>query len=307
MVNRMWSEKASGSIERAKWLDIPADTISGIVHRLLPPGRAKSVLSGSALGHPAHPLVVTVPIGAWISATFLDVVGGQHGRAAAQRLIALGIIATVPAAFTGASDWSDTLGAERRVGLVHAATVDTALLLYVASWRARRRGDHRAGVRRGMLAAGALGFGGWLGGHLAYAIGVGVDTTAFLHGPEEWTDVAAEADLAESVPVGVSAAGVPLLLVRRGGTVFALNGRCTHRGAPLHEGRVEDGRIECPWHKSRFELDDGRVARGPATRPQPSFSVRVVDGRVQVRSSDEQRALRTNPVSGDQSTGETLD
>ena len=292
----MWSERISSSIERAKWLDMPADAISRVAHGILPPGRMKNILSGSALGHPAHPLVVTVPIGAWISASLLDVAGGRQGQAAAQRLIGLGIIAAVPAALTGVSDWSDTLGAERRVGLVHAATVDTALLLYLSSWRARRREDHRTGVRRGMLAAGVLGFGGWLGGHLAYAIGVGVDTTAFLHGPEEWTDVAAEADLAENVPVGVSAAGVPLLLVRQGGTVFALNDRCTHRGAPLHEGRVEGGCIECPWHKSRFELADGRVAQGPATRPQTAFAVRIVDGRVQVRSPDEQRALRTNPV-----------
>ncbi len=292
----MWSERISGSIERAQWLDKPAETVSGVAHRLLPPGRLKNILSGSALGHPAHPLIVTVPIGAWISAGLLDVVGGRETQAAAQRLVALGALAAVPAALTGISDWSDTLGAERRVGLVHAATVDTALFLYVASWRARRRGDHRTGVRRGMLAAGVLGVGGWIGGHLAYALGVGVDTTAFLHGPAEWTDVAAEADLVESVPIGVSAAGVSLMLVRQGGAVFALTDRCTHRGAPLHEGPVENGCIECPWHGSRFRLADGHVVEGPATRPQTTFEVRVVDGRVQVRNPDEQRSLRTNPV-----------
>ena len=96
------------------------------------------------------------------------------------------------------------------------------------------------------------GLGGWLGGHLAYALGVGVDTTAFQHLPPEWTDVAGESDVPSRGGLPVDAAGVPVLLARDdGGAIVALADRCTHRGGPLHEGEFTDGCINCPWHGSR--------------------------------------------------------
>ena len=52
------------------------------------------------------------------------------------------------------------------------------------------------------------------------------------------------------------------------GRVTAMVARCSHRGAPLDEGAVVDGCLECPWHRSRFSLDDGSVVRGPAVAPQ---------------------------------------
>ena len=88
----------------------------------------------------------------------------------------------------------------------------------------------------------------------------------------------------------------PLVLTRDpGGRVVALADRCTHRGAPLHEGELADGCIVCPWHSSAFELDGG-VARGPAQRPQAAYEVEERDGRIWVRRADETHGLRTNPV-----------
>ncbi len=288
-------------IEDAAFLDPPADAATNVLHKLLPAGPLKDLLSGTPIGHPAHPMLVTVPIGAWLSANMLDVVGGRQGRATARRLVAMGTAAALPAALSGASDWSDTMGAERRVGLVHAAANWAAIALYGSSWIARRKGRFTQGVGLAVLGAAAVGVGGWLGGHLSYSIGVGVDTTAFMTGPTEWTDALAESDLAQGRPVSAMVGVVPVLLVRREGQVFALADRCTHRGGPLHEGDVVGDCIECPWHSSRFNLRDGRVVRGPATRPQPLFETRVTDGRVQVRQIGEQHALRTNPVASSQS------
>jgi nitrite reductase/ring-hydroxylating ferredoxin subunit len=127
-----------------------------------------------------------------------------------------------------------------------------------------------------------VGIGGYLGTHLTYNTGIGVDTTSFQRGPEEWTPVEV-GDLPEGRPVGADVAGVRLVLVRDGGHVRALAARCTHRGGPLDQGDVDGGCITCPWHGSRFDLATGDVVRGPATQPQPDYDVREVAGRVEVR------------------------
>ena len=291
----MLAERAAKAIENATALDRPANALADAVGKVLKPGPVKDALSGTPLGHPAHPALIAVPIGSWLSASWLDLAGGQGSRDAARKLVALGVLSAVPTALTGASDWSDTSGAERRAGFVHALANSTGLALYVASWRARRRGKFTKGAGLALAGAGVVGFSGWLGGHLAYALGVGVDTTAFTGAPTEWTDVAAETDLVEGRPVGITMGEVPILLLRQHDRVYALNDRCTHRGGPLHEGAVVGDCIECPWHGSRFRLDSGEIERGPATQSQQSFEVRVDAGRVFVRRT-EQRSLRTSPV-----------
>jgi nitrite reductase/ring-hydroxylating ferredoxin subunit/uncharacterized membrane protein len=292
----MIAEQLAKALENATVLDGPAEAVAGVVSRTLKPGAFKDLLSGTPIGHPAHPALIAVPIGSWVGASWLDLVGGRGSRDAARKLVALGVLSAFPTALTGASDWSDTTGAERRVGFVHALANSAGLGLYVASWRARRRGKQVRGVGLALAGAGVVGFSGWVGGHLAYALGVGVDNTAFVVTPEDWTDVAAEADVVEGSPMAATLGDVPLLLLRQAGEIYALNDRCTHRGGPLHEGTVVDDCIECPWHGSRYRLRDGSVARGPATTPEPSFDVRIQAGRVLVRRPQEERSLRKNPV-----------
>jgi uncharacterized membrane protein len=179
------------SIEAAAMLDGPAKAIGGRVRSLLSPPGLKAALSGTWLGHPVHPVLTDVVIGSFVSATLLDLVGGDRDGRASERLIALGIAAYGPTALTGVHDWADTESADdgvRRAGLVHAATNATALSLYAASLAARRRGARGRGVVLGLAGAAALTAGGYLGGHLSYTKGVGPNQTAFDAGPEEWTD-----------------------------------------------------------------------------------------------------------------------
>ncbi|WP_210508872.1 Rieske 2Fe-2S domain-containing protein [Naasia sp. SYSU D00057] len=295
VLNRL-TERVIRAVEEAEFLDAPAGAASRAVTRLLPPGRPKDLLSGTWLGHALHPALVVVPIGSWAGALYLDLRGRQTDRTGARRLVGMGAAAALPAIAAGVSDWSDTLGAERRVGFVHALVNNTSLLLFTLSWVARRRGNQAAGVGAAVLGAGFLGLGAWLGGHLSYARGVGVDTTAFEVLPEEWTDVAA-VDEVTTAPLVADAGGVAVMLLREGDRIRALQDRCTHRGGPLHEGEIADGCVTCPWHGSRFRLSDGAVVRGPATRPEPAPQVRTVSGRVQVRRfPDEPGSLRQNPV-----------
>lgn len=289
VVNAM-AERIAASIENATILDAPASLGQKLTAKI-PPGKFKDALSGTPIGHPLHPALVAVPIGAFTGALVLDATCVD--RRASRRLIGLGIASALPAAVAGLSDWGDTLGAERRVGVAHAIANSLGLGLMTLSWKARGRGGR--GTVSALVGFGIIGASGWLGGHLAYALGVGVDTTAFQHLPTDWTDACADSDLADGNPHAVTVVDVPVMLLRQNGTLHAIDDRCTHRGGPLHEGTLVDGCVQCPWHGSRFDLDQGTVERGPATRPQPVFETRVVAGRVQVRRLEE-RTLRTNPA-----------
>ena len=265
-------------------LDAPAKRVAGVVRSVLPGGPVKDALSGTFLGHPLHPLLTDVPIGSWTSAVMLDWIGGSESRTAARRLLAAGILAALPTAAAGYSDWADTEMSSdtvRRTGLVHAAANIAALSMFTASYLARRRG--RGGRLLALTGAGAMAAGGHLGGHLSFVEGVGVDQTVFEKHPEEWTPTVSEDELAEGRPVCVRAGDVDVLIVRDAESIHALDNRCTHRGGPLHEGELSDGCVTCPWHGSRFRLADGSIVQGPATSPQPLYETRVADGRVEVR------------------------
>jgi uncharacterized membrane protein len=142
------------------------------------PGR-RALLRGAWLGHAVHPLLTDAPIGMWVSALALDLVGGRQSRAAAQRLVGLGVLAAVPTALTGWAEWSGIGEREQRVGVVHAASNVVALGLFASSWRSRRRGRYLRAKTVGLLGAGALGVGGYLGGHLVSARKVSSRDPAF--------------------------------------------------------------------------------------------------------------------------------
>jgi nitrite reductase/ring-hydroxylating ferredoxin subunit/uncharacterized membrane protein len=268
-------------IASAHQLDGVADAVSGVLRKVIRPGPVEDLLTGVPAGHPMHPALVAVPLGAWVSSSALDLLGQGDG---ARTLTALGCVTALPAAVSGATDWLSTSGGARRVGLVHAALNYSALAVYGLSWRARHRGRRMRGVALSGAGAGLIAASGWLGAHLVYAQGVGVDTTVFEQLPEEWTDAGAEGDLAgDGGAARLEAAGVALLVTRQGDRLIAMADRCTHRGGPLHEGELADGCVTCPWHGSTFALQDGSVRSGPAVRPQPTLEARIRDGRVEVR------------------------
>ncbi|MGD6978109.1 MULTISPECIES: Rieske (2Fe-2S) protein [Citricoccus] len=277
-------DELMGRVERWKALDRVGRPAAAVVGRAVSPRPVRNLLSGTALGHPAHPLLTDLPIGAWSMATLLDLVGGRASEPAADLLVAAGMASAVPTAATGLNDWSDTQGAARRVGQVHAASVNIGLALYTASFVSRRRGARTAGKLLGLAGLGAVMAGGYLGGHLSYALGVNVNRTAWRKGPRDWADVLDAAELTPGAHRVVQAGPVSVLLVRDAEGITALDSVCSHMGGPLEEGTIADGCVTCPWHGSTFRLEDGGIVRGPASVPQPAYEARVRDGRVQVRA-----------------------
>lgn len=272
-------------IENNENLDGIAEKLSGPVADLTRPDAVKQLLSGGWLGHQLHPMLTDVPLGAWMSASALDILGGAGEARAARRLVALGVLAAIPTAASGASDWVDTYGGEKRIGVVHALGNAAAMVLQTASWNCRRKGNRGRGAVLSLAGLGAALYAGYLGGHLSYAMGVGMNHTAFEFGPGEWTDVAGDDDLVDDRPIRVEAGGVPVMLVRHRGTVRALSATCVHAGGPLDEGEIVGDCVVCPWHQSHFRLTDGVPQRGPAALPQPTWETRVTEGRIEVRSA----------------------
>ncbi|MGH3235100.1 MAG: DUF2231 domain-containing protein [Streptosporangiaceae bacterium] len=278
-------ERVVRKVEGMEALDGPARPLAAAAGRATRPRRVKNALSGTWLGHPLHPLLTDVPIGSWVAAGVLDLAGGAQAGRAARRLVGFGVLAAVPTAAAGLSDWSDTYGAEQRVGLVHAAGNVAALSLQAASYLARRRGRPGAGAALSAAGLGIMAGAAYLGGHLSYTHGVGVNHTAFQEGVADWTGVALLSELAPDKLVRVMAGGVPVLLVRRGEQVRALSATCVHAGGPLDEGELVDGCVRCPWHGSIFRLADGTAVRGPAATGQPAWQVRIEGEQVQVRAA----------------------
>jgi nitrite reductase/ring-hydroxylating ferredoxin subunit/uncharacterized membrane protein len=272
-------------IEQAEALDRIAGPIKAAVSRVVHPEAIRNALSGTHLGHPLHPVLKDIPIGAWSMSMLLDIFGGVGRRSAADLLVGVGVVAAVPTAAAGLNDWSDTTGRDTRVGLVHATANVTAVSFYLASYLARRRGSRGRGKALSVLGFAAMNFGGFLGGHLSFARGVNVNRTAFETRPESWTPVLAFDDIGDGESRAVDA-GAPVLLYRESGRVVALGATCSHLGGPLSEGKIADGCVTCPWHGSVFRLDDGSIVRGPAYAPQPSYDVRVRDGQIEVRTRE---------------------
>jgi len=258
-------------------------------------GRAvKNFLHGTWLGHPLHPALTDVPLGAWTTALVFDTLdAGSRGwpwqtaaRRRADDAILVGIVGAVGAALAGLTDWQHTNGTARRTGLAHAALNTVALGLYTGSLVVRRRGSRGAGRSLAVAGFGMVMASAWLGGRLVYRERVGVDH-AQREEPEGFLRALRESELREGQPVRAEIDGLRVVLVKRNGRVYAIGERCSHLGGPLAEGEVRDDSIVCPWHGSRFALADGRVLDGPATMPQPCFETRLRDGFVEVRRRPE--------------------
>lgn len=277
--------EAADELAKVEALDAPADAIAKRIRGWVPAGPVKDVLSGAWLGHALHPVLTDVPIGTWTSALLLDWLGGERARDGADRLIALGLAAAAPTFASGWIEYADsTVGSQtvKRVGIVHAASNGTAAALFATSLAARRNGARGRGKLLALAGGAFMLAGGFLGGHLSFAEGTGVNRNAFEAPPEDWTDVAAESDLPDGELRCFEVDGVNVFVVRQGGELFALSDTCAHRGGPLHEGEIVDGCVQCPWHSSRFRLRDGAVIQGPSAYPQPVWETRVRAGRVEL-------------------------
>jgi nitrite reductase/ring-hydroxylating ferredoxin subunit/uncharacterized membrane protein len=266
-----------------EWLDQVGNTVQPVIDgALMTTGGQplKDFLHGVWLGHPLHPVLTDVPLGAWTVAVVLDAldeIKGSNGfRRGADAAVTIGLAGAVGAAVTGMADWEHLDGQPRRVGLMHGMLNTTAALLYARSLQLRNRRQRRAGRGFALLGYAVSMAAAYLGGKLVYEDRVGVnrarENLPTNTSTSEFVPVLPETELPANVLRRVAVNDAPILLVRRGVHIFALAETCSHLSGPLAEGRLEDESVVCPWHGSRFALADGQVLNGPATHPQPCFA-----------------------------------
>jgi uncharacterized membrane protein len=163
-----WLARAIDGLEHSE----RAESLARALGRLTPAvsGAQGAFLRGEWLGHALHPLMTDLPLGCWIGANVLDLVGGRRSRVAARRLVGAGLLAVPLTALSGLADWADSDDVRvGRVGAVHAVGNGAAALAYLGSWLARRAGRHRSGVALGLVGGGLAVGTGYLGGHLSFA------------------------------------------------------------------------------------------------------------------------------------------
>jgi nitrite reductase/ring-hydroxylating ferredoxin subunit/uncharacterized membrane protein len=271
----------------------------------------KDLLQGKPFSHPLHPAVVHLPIGLFVFSLLLDVAsllvdaGNTLVRGAFYALV-FGVVTALVAAIPGLVDWSDI-----RADHPAKKTATTHMLLNIAAvavfavdlaLRFNQQGDARTPIAPLLLSIAGIGIlsvSGYLGGTLVYDDGIAVgrhrrqsatpERTVTVSGKESAGGFVAVADadsLADRETLRVEVNGTVMTIANVGGEYFAFQEFCTHRFGPLSEGALRDGEIECPWHRSRFDVRTGKVTQGPAKIDLKSFDLALRDGKILVSTGE---------------------
>jgi nitrite reductase/ring-hydroxylating ferredoxin subunit/uncharacterized membrane protein len=253
----------------------------------MPPVR--DLLIGRWLGHPLHAVLTDAPIGILFLVIVFDVLDMPEAAAWA---LGVGILTMLGAALAGFADYADTDGKARERATLHSSLMVLALVGYVISFvlRLPPPGNqllpllaNPAPVLLSIASFLILAAGAYVGGDVVYVLGNMVSRHAFRGAGTKWLALEpAELDDAGAIPEGrpiKAKLGInQLVLVRQGDRILALHDTCAHAGGPLNEGKVVDGSIECPWHASRYRLENGHLVRGPSVYDQPAYEVRAREG-----------------------------
>lgn len=304
MQAQKFGTKVVASLGRQEWLDRPSYRFEHMLsygYNSLGSARDRvaNFLNGVWLGHPLHPPLASLTTGAIGTTVGLDALSLLPGRPRseladasrfARRALGLGILANLAAAVSGVTDWQYIHGEQRRVGAVHGVLNVAATGLYVLSLRDRRRGRHLRGIAISAFGYGITVGSSYLGGALVFDSGIGMDQSGQRVRTPDWTPVLPVASLRNgNKPQRVEVDGVGVVLCRTGtdGQVAAFGELCPHLAAPMSDGWVDRGRIVCPWHGSRFDLDSGTVLRGPSAAPLPCYQTRINNGMIELRADGE--------------------
>src|SRR6185437_12114768 len=187
----------------------------------------KNFLHGKWLGHPLHPLITDIPIGAWSTAAVLDTIelfGNDKYKTGADAAVMVGLAGAAGAAVTGITDWTGTTQIERKAGLAHAMLNVAATAFYLTSAVLRKNEKSRkAAISLSMFGYCITTVSAYIGGNLVYNQQMGVNHASEPEGfPNEFVAVCEEKALKENSMKCVRANKVNVLLARKNNKIFAI-------------------------------------------------------------------------------------
>jgi len=292
-MERDFGERISAQIIKSNLIRKISASLNKLLHRSFgAPAmrRLKVFLNGTWVGHPLHPMLTDIPIGAWTLTIILDLIGllfGFRQLALASGITAgIGVAGALAAAAAGLADWMDVNPPEKAIGAFHATVNVSATILFLISFLMRWGSHWQLGWGTFVVAAAGyllVSIGGYLGGLMVFNMGVMVNRNAYRTGPRDFKPAVATGELVEGQLKRVLVEEQPVVLLSLDGTIYALGAVCSHYGAPLNNGTIVERTIECPWHASRFALDDGRVVQGPACAGVPVYDCKIVGDQVQIK------------------------
>lgn len=292
-MERDFTERISARIIKSNLIGKIAAFLDKLLYRCLgAPAmrRFKVFLNGTWIGHPLHPMLTDIPIGAWTLTIILDLIGLLFGfpqmGLASSITAGIGVAGALAAAAAGLADWMDVDPPQKAIGAFHATVNVSATILFLISLL--MRWDRHWQLGWGTFVLALVGYllvmiGGYLGGIMVFNMGVMINRNAYRTGPDDFKPAVAARELAEGQLKRVLVEEQPVVLLRLDGTIYAFGAVCSHYGAPLNDGTIVERTIECPWHASRFALEDGRVVQGPACAGVPVYDCKIVNDQVQIK------------------------
>ena len=292
----------------------------------------KDVLQGKPLRYPLHTFLVHFPIGLFVLSLVLDV--GSHVFrspalvAGAFYTMLTGLVFALLAAVPGFVDYSEIRRDDKakRIATFHMVLNLIAVALYGLNI-GLRIGTHPASTPALPFAISGLcivilSVSGYLGGSLVYDHGIGVGRhrrraatprkTIHLapdrkpNAPEpEFVAVPGAPALRDGETLRLELDGQIIVLARTHGEFYAFQEFCTHRFGPLSEGSFTDGEVQCPWHRSCFNVRTGSVVNGPAKEPLKTWPVRLEGETVLVGRKPRPLAVATPEKAVVPQAGET--
>jgi nitrite reductase/ring-hydroxylating ferredoxin subunit/uncharacterized membrane protein len=268
----------------------------------------KDLLQGKPLRHPLHPALVHFPIGFFLLSLLLDLASyfwntvNDLPRTSFYSM-GIGLAFGILAAITGLVDRSDIRldHPARRTANIHMTLNLTAIGLFGINL-ALRAGQPDADVTPlaslllSLAGVGIILVSGYLGGTMVYDDGIGVgrhrretrtprqtiDVSMFERS-DGWVAVCDADALKNGETLRVDCAGKIIAIARQADKVYAFQEFCTHRYGPLSEGKLQDHKVECPWHRSCFDIRTGKVVEGPAKVDLKTYTAEIRAGKIFIR------------------------
>jgi len=245
--------------------------------------------------HPIHPILVGFPIAFFSGTVITDalfLLDASGNLDFADYLHIAGLISAIAAAVPGIIDYRFTVPPEssaKKRAARHGLLNTTAFLLFVFALYLRIDGLYTWMFPIEVLALTIMAIAGWLGGTLVNRNLIGVDMRyadagkwkeQYVENAEDLIELEGADDLKPNQMKLFHIAGKRIVLAKTEIGFTAFEDHCSHKGGSLAGGMLICGTVQCPWHGSQFDVDDGEVKAGPATEKIKIYSLVIKENKV---------------------------